>query len=207
MRAVPFVGATVLACLIVGLASADSIWDRREPHFAFLTEDLRARHVGDILNIAVNENTVANQQDTRALSHVTAADHKFSFTGSSSAGQNVSRAGAAALEIQGTSTRTFNGSAAYTAGRTFVDHVSVSVLDVLPNGNLIVCGYRYRLVGGEQRMLRLTGEVRPVDIDSNNTVDSNFVANFQITYVGRGPETQTTRQGFWARAMNIVWPF
>jgi flagellar L-ring protein precursor FlgH len=53
----------------------------------------------------------------------------------------------------------------------------------------------------------LTGEVRPQDIDASNTVDSNFVASFQVTYVGRGPETAINRQGVWSRAMNIIWPF
>jgi flagellar basal body L-ring protein FlgH len=53
----------------------------------------------------------------------------------------------------------------------------------------------------------MTGIIRPVDILNGNTVLSQFVSNFSVSYVGKGPETQFTRYGFFGQAMNIIWPF
>jgi flagellar L-ring protein precursor FlgH len=198
--------AMLLAIVIAGSAFGDSIWSRREPQNAFLFEDLRARRVGDMLRITINENTNAQQTDTRALSRAATTNNTATFKGSSSS-STKSLAGAANLEIDGSSARTFTGSGAFASNHVFTDFVTVTVADVLPNGNLVVVGYRYRLVGGENRMLRLTGMVRPADIDATNTIDSSFVASFQVTYVGRGPETNFTKQGFFGRAMNVIWPF
>lgn len=200
-------GAIVLTMMLGGVATADSIWARREPRSAFLFEDLRARRVGDLLTIVINENTTANEREQKALARTATTANSFTYKGSSSAGQSVSRSGAAALEIDGSSNRTFTGSAQYTSGRAFTDQVTVSVIDVKPNGNLVVAGYRYRVISGETRVIRVTGEIRVADIGVDNSVISNVVANFQMTYMGRGPQTSFETQGFFGRAMNLVWPF
>ena len=67
---------------------------------------------------------------------------------------------------------TFAGTAQNTANRVFTDRMAVTVVDVMPNGNLVVEGYRSRVVEGEERLLRITGIVRPADIQVGNVIPS-----------------------------------
>jgi flagellar L-ring protein precursor FlgH len=85
--------------------------------------------------------------------------------------------------------------------------LAVTVVDVLPNGNLVIEGYRSRVVSGEERVLRITGVVRPADVAVGNIVPSGAVANFRITYLGRGPATRTTKQGWLTRINSALRPF
>ncbi len=70
--------------------------------------------------------------------------------------------------------------------------MSFIVVDVLPNGNLVVEGCRQRLITREMRTLRLRGIVRPADIGPFNTVQSQYIANLYFTYEGRA-RNRTTR--------------
>ena len=85
--------------------------------------------------------------------------------------------------------------------------MTVTVIDVLPNGNLLIEGTRRRVVSGEERMLRVSGMVRPSDITVNNLVESQFIANFQVSYGGKGTDSRFTNQGWFSRIVNHVWPF
>jgi flagellar L-ring protein precursor FlgH len=130
----------------------------------------------------------------------------FGFKADSSSGTNK-LVGQADLNLNGSSNRTLAGQAQLTSVRTYTDLITVSIIDILPNGNLVVEGHRTRFLAGEERTLRVTGIVRPTDIASQNTVQSQFVANFQISYVGKGPDTDFNRYGWFGRAMNFIWPF
>ena len=189
---------------------AESIWDKRDPRGGFLFNDNRARRVGDLLTITISESTATNEREQRAMDKSSDARLRSDFNGSttsSSPSKDVSLAGTLGLDVRNRSNRTFNGSAQLTVGRTFTDKMAVTVVDTMPNGNLIVEGYRSRVIAGEERMLRITGIVRPADIANQNTVRSEFVANFRVSYTGRGPESQFVNQGYWSRVMNLLWPW
>jgi flagellar L-ring protein precursor FlgH len=81
--------------------------------------------------------------------------------------------------------------------------MAVTVVDIMPNGNLVVEGYRSRVVAGEERVLRITGVVRQADIGVGNVIPSGFVANFRISYLGRGPATRNNKQGILTRFNSI----
>jgi flagellar L-ring protein precursor FlgH len=103
--------------------------------------------------------------------------------------------------------RSFQGSSAYNIAQTFTDTVTCTVVAVQPNGNLVIEGYRQRVVTREVRTLRLCGVIRPLDIAFDNTIPSTFVGNLQLQYLGRGVETNYTNQGWLGRIFNRVWPF
>jgi flagellar L-ring protein precursor FlgH len=187
-------------------APADSLWSRRERRNAYLFEDSRGRQIGDLVTIAINETSNIGNNEQTLLNKTTSFAHTFAFKGDSSSGTN-SLKGAADLSLAGSSNRTLNGQAQLNDIHAFTDFMTASIIDVLPNGNLVVEGHRTRLVSGEERTLRVTGIVRPTDIGAANTVQSQFIANFQISYVGRGPETTFNRYGWFGRAMNFIWPF
>ena len=85
--------------------------------------------------------------------------------------------------------------------------LSVIVVDVLPNGNLVIEGTRRREVSKEVRWMRVTGVVRPIDIEIPNTINSKSIANFNIVYEGGGVESRFTNQGWAGRITNKIWPF
>jgi len=192
--------------LAPGTAHADSIWARREPRSAFLFVDERARRIGDVLTVEILEQTDIGNSDQRKMSKEAKANATFTFKGSTQGGKSV-RSGTVDFEPAGSSQRTFDGSSAYTVGRTITDTMSVTVIDVLPNSNLVVEGFRRQVVAGEQRMMRVSGIVRPDDISLANTVRSPFVANLQISYVGSGPESRFVNQGYVGKLFNWVWPW
>lgn len=189
---------------------ADSIWDRRDPRAAFLFNDTRARNVGDLLTVSISESTANNDREQRTMSKSTDARLRNDFTGSSGSSQaskDIAMSGNAAMDLRSRSNRDFSGSAQMTGSRTFTDLITVTVVDVMPNGNLVVEGYRSRVIQGEERMLRITGVVRPIDIGQSNTVLSQYVANFRVSYLGRGPQSSYVNQGFLSRLMNRLWPW
>lgn len=185
---------------------ADSIWDRRDPRYAHLFIDNRARRVGDLLTVTVNETTGANNTEQRKMQKDTAASGKFNFAGKTSGG-SASQAAAAAVSADQSSDRSFQGSAQYQSNRQYQDQMTVTVVDVLPNGNLVIEGSRERKIANENRLLRLKGVVRPNDIDISNTVSSQFIADFHLFYEGGGVESRFTNQGWMGRFTNKVWPY
>jgi flagellar L-ring protein precursor FlgH len=81
------------------------------------------------------------------------------------------------------------------------------VTKVLPNGNLFIEGHRVILVNAEEQHFYISGVVRPIDIDQENSVKSAMVADAEIEFVGRGVLTDNQRQGWLSRFLSWVWPF
>ncbi|MBY0229445.1 MAG: flagellar basal body L-ring protein FlgH [Gemmataceae bacterium] len=201
--------AAALCLLHSGLAPAaraESIWQRRSQRYGFLFNDQRARNVGDILTVLIAETNAINQREQRQLKKATDTSAKLDYKGST-ASDNGGRTGALSFEASASSNRAFDGNAQFTSGRQFTDTLTATVVDVLPNGNLVIEGHRIRVVSGEQRLLRVTGLVRPADLSAFNSVPSAAIANFKIEYCGRGVDTNTTTRGWLGRAFDYVWPF
>lgn len=201
-----------IACVIVLSAGpvhaqTDSIWARRDPKLGYLFQDYRARQVGDVLTIVVNEITEFEGQEKREMQKQTQTGTTLSFKGNTSAGAALARKFTADFEGDVGSNRKFDGKANSTIDRKFTDRMSVVVVGVMPNGNLMIEGVRQRVVSREVRMLRVTGIVRPADIGPNNTVQSQYIGNFSVFYEGRGPDTNYTNQGWGGRIFNAIWPF
>jgi len=195
--------ALVLCALTVG--RADSLWERRDPRYAFLFQDNRARSVGDTLIVTITENTVANEQDQKTLSRTTSGSGQIQTFDllRTAAGNNNGGSNSLQQFPSQTTNYQFAGSAQNTVSRVFTDRMAVTVVDVLPNGNLVLEGYRSRVVAGEERVLRITGVARPADIGVGNIIPSGSVANFRISYLGRGPSTQNNKQGFLTRLFSV----
>ncbi len=185
---------------------ADSIWERRDQRSGYLFMDNRARRVGDLLTVSVNENTGATNKEERNLKKDTAASAKLNLAASGAAG-GTGRAASGQMNGSNSSDRSFQGSADFASERQLLDQMTVTVVDILPNGNLVIEGYRKRLVQNEVRMLRVSGVIRPNDIETPNVIESRFIANFNVSYEGSGVESRFTNQGWLGRIGNKVWPF
>jgi flagellar L-ring protein FlgH len=199
----------LLACiplLVPSPAWADSLWERRTPQAGYLFVDTRARLVGDLLTVIVNENTGVDNRDKREMNKASNAGGVFNFAGETSAG-SLSRSASVDFDAQGSATRGFKGESEYSSGQRLLDRMTLAVVGVYPNGNLAVEGFRQRLVSREVRTLRLTGIVRPQDIGPGNTIQSQFIANLHLTYGGDGPQSRFTNQNWLSRFINVLWPF
>lgn len=94
-------------------------------------------------------------------------------------------------------------------GRTerLIATVPTVVRSVLPNGNLFVEGHRVVLVNAEEQHLYVSGIIRPIDIDEQNSVKSSMIAEAEIEFVGKGVVSETQQQGYMQRVLPFLWPF
>ncbi len=95
----------------------------------------------------------------------------------------------------------FKGNASSTVAGGLNARISAQVVDILPNGHLLVSGSRTLSVNGERETISIFGEVRPEDVRANNTVISTNVANAQISYDGSGAGNQSVRRGIFTRLL------
>jgi flagellar L-ring protein precursor FlgH len=194
--------------LLFGLsyASADHLWDRRVPNGAYLFMDNKARRVGDLLTIVIREGTNIENREQRNNEKKTKTNWLFNFAGSTT-GNIGGRTASANATNDVESQRKLDGTAQYTSDRKFTDRMTVTVIQVLPNGNLVIEGTRDQTLQGENRTIKISGVVRPQDIGTGNTIESSYIANFQVTYRGKGIESAYTQQGWLGLIMNKLWPF
>ena len=113
----------------------------------------------------------------------------------------------AALDLRNSAGRKFNGKSSYKDSRGFTDQITVSVVDVLPNGNMLLAGRRTLTIAGEARTLVVSGMIRSIDLGPDNRVNSRYVADLRTVYEGDGPSRRFVRQGWFSKAANKVWPF
>ncbi|MCB1772745.1 MAG: flagellar basal body L-ring protein FlgH [Gammaproteobacteria bacterium] len=172
-------------------------------------EAVRARRVGDILLVNLVEDTEAthtnsgtlNRSNTTAITNPTlfGSTPKFGLPGldgSYNLGQSLS------------SSTAFSGDADNTQNNEFTGSISVTVYEVLPNGYLRVRGEKRIGMTGGNEYIRVSGIVRPEDIDPANTVDSTRVADATLVYVGDGQTAKATQMGWLAKFfISSIWPF
>ncbi|MCA9061451.1 MAG: flagellar basal body L-ring protein FlgH [Planctomycetaceae bacterium] len=197
------------AVLLVALslpATADSLWQRRNPQRANLFQDSRARRVGDLLTLVISESSEVQNKEDKSMSKQSGAGATFDFDASTD-GAFGSGAASAGLDASKSSNRSFDGEASYSDTREFTDQITVTVVDVLPNGNLLISGQRGLTIAGEKRTLVVSGMVRPIDIGPDNRINSRYVADLRTVYEGQGPSRKFVRQGWVGRAFNRIWPF
>jgi flagellar L-ring protein precursor FlgH len=183
------------ACLHAG-----SIWARREKNMRDLYADDVARKIGDTLTIMITEASKVDNKAKRDLKKE--ADRSMDFNGELGNFADIGDFGMAAE-----SSNELKSKADYKDERNFVDRVTVVVVDILPNGNLVVMGTRSRNIAGDIQKIEVSGIVRPSDIAFDNTVKSEQVANFQIISRNAGFAEPYTRPGWFGQILDIIWPF
>ncbi|WP_437204126.1 flagellar basal body L-ring protein FlgH [Planctomicrobium sp. SH664] len=199
-------GCLALSCSTTARVFAENIWQQRTPNNGFLFYDSKARNIGDQVTVLIAQNTdIANVED-RGMSKSTSSKGLFNFKGASDGGFGTQGA-SASLDTSLTSGRKFDGQSGYTAGQEITDRLTCTVMDVLPNGDLVIAGERRTRIAGEERILTLTGIIRGLDIGPDNSIAWRYVSQARLDYETGGPSQKFTRQGWLGRATNVVWPF
>ena len=189
-----------------GPLRADSLWQNRIPQRSNLCQDSRARNVGDLVTIVVTEFSEVDNSEDKSMSKSGGNSVKSDFEASSGGGLSTQSSNAS-LDLSNSAGRNFSGKASYKDSRGYNDQITVTVVDVLPNGNLLVAGRRTLTIAGEQRNLVISGMVRMLDLGLDNKVNSRYVADLRTVYEGDGPSRKFVRQGWFSKAANKVWPF
>ena len=171
--------------------------------FRPLFEDTRARFVGDLLTINISENFAASQEkksSTSKTGSVTADTPAVKLPIGGSLGAN-------AFSAAGSSSNTFDGKGSTNSTNAFTGTITVTVVDVLPNGNLIVSGEKQIGNNRQVETVRFSGVVNPVNIVNGNTVSSTQVADARIEMRGQGQVDEAQVMGWLARFFLTFLPF
>lgn len=180
-----------------------------------LFEDRRARYVGDVLtiNIVEKNSTSKNVSSTAArsssVSETVATPTILGYT------PNPSKLGLSGItggsnfdtSVSGTGSQKFEGKGDSSQKNDFTGTITVTVIEVLPNGNLLVSGEKQMGLNEGTEYMRFSGVVNPNTITASNTVPSTQVADARIEFKGRGEIDSAQAMGWLARFFLTVLPF
>lgn len=166
-----------------------------------LFEDRRARNVGDTLIVTINEKINASKDSS------TKTDRTGSVTASVPTVTGLPFKTLQGLSVNGNSSNSFDGKGQSASNNTFIGTITVTVLEVLPNGNLLVSGEKQIGINRGTEFIRFSGVVYPAHIVSGNTVSSTQVADARIEYRADGPIDEAQVVGWLSRFFFSFLPF
>ncbi len=163
--------------------------------------DSKAHRVGDIISVILSESTQAQKNAKTELKKE-----------NSNTLNPITGLGGTPITFKNDSIQfgldqdsEFKGDAKTNQGNSLSGNISVHVLRVLPNGNLMIRGEKWMTLNNGDEYIRLTGIIRPQDISSSNTIISSKVANARIQYAGTGSFAESQEQGFLSKFFNSSW--
>lgn len=166
-----------------------------------LFEDYRARMVGDTLTVAIVERVSASQTSNSTVDKK--GDMEAAVTALPALKLNaLNRASAA-----GSSANTFTGKGSTDTANNFNGTINATVIEVLPNGHLVIAGEKQIGVNANVDVLRFSGQVDPLMIQPGNVVASAQIANARIEHRGRGQAAEAQGIGWLSRVFLSVAPF
>lgn len=163
-----------------------------------LFADLKARRVGDVLTITLNESTNASKNAVTKTTKTTSVAN----TGPTVFGKTVTTKGVPILNTSMNGADAFDGEGSSTQSNSLVGSLTVTVIDVQANGNLVVQGDKTLKLNQGDELVHVSGVIRPADIATNNTVTSDRLADARITYSGKGVVNSSNSMGWLARFFN-----
>lgn len=217
----------LLALSLSGAGRADSLWVKEANNEQGMFADRRARNVGDILTVVVDESTVTTS--AQEIKTFTAAQNGMGIfvagllnqflnagvqtakiaTGAATASPNsVASAwsGVTIPTLDLAAKSDFTGGGATTTRLSASNRTAVTVVDVLPNGNLVVEGTKIIRANKTTQYASMRGVVRQFDVQRDNTVLSSNIADAQVEFVPSGELTDAEKKGWLLRAWDKVKP-
>lgn len=159
--------------------------------------DRRASRVGDILTISFAENFQATKSQNAGATKSSSFDVAL---------PSVLSLDSLGPDLASSTSQNFSGSGTAAQSNSLSGQLSVHVVRVMPGGNLEILGQKKLTLNNGDEYVRVRGLVRPEDITSNNVVQSDRIANAEITYIGAGDVADTGRQGWLSRVITSISP-
>jgi len=177
-----------------------------------LFADRKAMSVNDLVTVVISENTSATSSSKKALSRKDNINLGGLTIGGNGSGSLIDNA---AKEINQytnigaalASGSTFAGSGSQQRHETFTTTVSARVIKILNNGNYFIDGSREILIDGQKQIIRVNGVIRPEDISSTNSIDSQYIADAKILYETQGDISRSSKRKWGSDFIDAIWPF
>ena len=166
-----------------------------------LYSDVTARRVGDIITVTLSENT----QASKSADTSTAKDTNVNLNPITGLAGQAINIGGESIQLGVSSSRDFSGDAAANQSNSLIGAISVTVVDVLPNSNLVIRGEKWLTLNQGDEYIRLTGIIRPADISPENEIVSTKVANARIQYSGTGSFARAQEKGWLTKFFDSTW--
>ncbi len=199
----------ITSLAFVGLLTADSLWKddiSRGP-----VADKKARFIGDILNIRVQESNSAKREGKTSTSRSSSTDasisNLFFTTSSATDGSQAFHHNGAFPAMKFENATKHDGSGSIDNSDSLTTRFAVRVADVMPNRNLLVEGIRKTSFGGENQTIILRGTVRADDIAADNSVYSYQIADMHIRYLSEGVVSDAAGKGWFMKFWDKISPF
>lgn len=165
-----------------------------------LFEDRKASRVGDILTVVLAEKTNASKNSATSTGKSTEA----TLLNPTVFGRDITHNGIPLFggELSGDSN--FDGRGSSSQSNSLDGDITVTVIERLPSGNLVIAGDKWVTLNQGQEFIRVTGVIRPDDIEPDNSLLSTRIANAQITYSSKGVLAAANKMGLISRFFNSV---
>ena len=164
-------------------------------------EDRRARAIGDTVTIQIVENVTASQKSTSTV------NRNSSIDSSVTALPFNSLEGLGKLGIGASTNNAFSGKGGTESANTFAGSITATVIEVMPNGHLVVAGEKQIGVNQNVDVLRFSGTVDPRLVQPGSIVSSTQVANVRVESRGRGAQGEAQTVGWISRFFLSFQPF
>ena len=185
---------------------ADSLW-KDDASSASIFADKKAHRVGDIVTVIIQENNGATRNNNTTTARTSSVDASISSFLYPAGATGLLTKNGKLPAMSFTGNNTFNGGGQINNVETITAQLAVKVIDVLPNGNLVVEGRRQTAFSGEKQDAILRGTVRFDDISSTNTVYSYNIADPSIQFISHGAVTDSQNKGWFTKVWDKVSPF
>ena len=163
----------------------------------------RSFQVGDVITVLLNESSQATRTQNGSVSRE--SSNTMAPAGLQKFGTNLGGMMGGINMLGGSVSNKGTGAADQQASLT--GSVAVAVVEVMPNGNLVLRGEKQLALTEGAEIIQVAGIIRPDDVSPSNTVQSKRLANAQIAYRGTGDLANATRAGWGTSALLKLWPF
>ena len=164
-------------------------------------EDRRARLVGDNVTVQIVENVTASQKSSSTV------DRSSEVSAGITALPFVNKTFTDKTALGASSGNTFAGKGGTESANTFQGSITATVVEVLPNGHLVIAGEKQIGVNQNVDVLRFSGTVDPRVMQPGSIVNSTQVANVRVESRGRGAQNEAQAMGWMGRFFNTIMPF
>ncbi len=195
---VPLLAAPAPAPMFLEQPGNGAIFQAHMGSSTLFSGERRPRAIGDTLKVDIAETMRAAQKQ----SGETSRDSKLATKGPGTAKPGTALAGLINIDATASGSNSFKGSGNAEAENSFNAQLAVTVINVLPNGHLLVAGERSMGLNGGVSTLRFSGIVNPRDIGPGNVIASRDVVNANLENVARGDVSEASSRGWLQRVLS-----
>ena len=183
----------------VARTTAGSLFQTASYRPAF--EDRRARQVGDSVTIQIVENVTASQKSTSTVNRNTSVDSAVTALPFNDL------SGLAKFDVGASTNNNFSGKGGTESANTFSGSITATVIEVLPNGHMVVAGEKQIGVNQNVDVLRFSGTIDPRMMQPGSIISSTQVSDVRVESRGRGAQGEAQTVGWLSRFFLSFSPF